>query len=395
MTIKNGRELLAMPGPTTVPDAVLAAMHRPAIDIYAGELLDLTDQCLDNLRTVFRTRGRTYIYAANGHGAWEGGLANVLSRGDEILVLESGRFAINWGGMARTMGITVHGLDGTFRSAVDPQRVEERLREDTAGNIKAVLIVQVDTASGVVNDIPAIRAAMDASGHDALLMVDTIASLATMPFEMDEWRVDVAISGSQKGLMCPPGLSFCAAGERAIEARKSADLASQYWDWNEREGAQHYQKYCGTPPEHMLFGLGKALEMILAEGLDNVFTRHRLLARAVQTAVGTWSQGGGFEFNVLEPAERAGSVTTIAMRGDFSSAPIADFCRDTCGVTLGLGIGGLNGFRIAHMGHINAPMILGTLGSVELALRSLGVPHGEGGVTAAIESLAEDLETLK
>jgi alanine-glyoxylate transaminase / serine-glyoxylate transaminase / serine-pyruvate transaminase len=392
MTLRHGRELLAMPGPTTVPDAVLAAMHRPAIDIYAGELLDTTERCHANLRTVFQTQHHVYIYAANGHGAWEAAVSNVLSRDDKVLVLESGRFALGWGALGEVAGLDVEILPQDFRRAVDPDVVEARLLEDGGHQIKAVLVVQVDTASGVYNDIAAIRAALDNCDHPALLMVDTIASLGTMPFKMDDWRVDVAVCGSQKGLMTPPGLSFCAAGERAVVAHASANLRTRYWDWTERQGAEHYQKYCGTPPEHMLFALDKALSILLDEGLDEAFERHRLLAGAVQTAVAAWSAGGALEFNVTTPSERAGSVTTIKMCDEWKSKLISDFTRDICGVTLGLGIGGLNGFRIAHMGHINAPMILGALASVELALHTLNYPCPRSGTAEATQFLSRQLQ---
>lgn len=394
MSVRNGREFLAIPGPTTVPDEVLSAMHRPAIDIYAGALVDTTATCLSDLRRVFKTEGRTYIYAANGHGAWEAALSNVLSRGDTALVLESGLFACGWGEMGSVLGITVERLAGTWRRAVDPDAVETRLREDAEGRIKAVLVVQVDTASGVVNDIPAIRRAMDAAGHDALLMVDTIASLATMPFEMDAWGVDVAVAGAQKGLMMPPGLSFNAAGPKAKAAHQSADLRTRYWDWTFREGEVHYQKYCGTPPEHQLFGLRKALDMIFEEGLENVFERHRLLADATRAAVARWSQGGALEFNIEAPEQRSNSVTTIVMSDRSDPQPIIDFCRAECGVVLGIGIGALDSraIRIAHMGHVNAPMILGTLSVVETALAALDVAHGGNGVGAATASLASALK---
>ncbi len=257
-------------------------------------------------------------------------------------------------------------------------------------------MVQVDTSTGVVNDIPAIRGAIDASGHDALLMVDAIASLCTMPFELDAWGVDVAVTGSQKGLMMPPGLSFCAAGPRALEAHEHADLRTQYWDWTQRDGPEHYQKYCGTPPEHLLFGLEKALALILEEGLGKVFERHRLLAGAVRCAVEAWSDGGALEFNILEAEQRADSLTTIRMRDGYEPKAVQAFCRDTCGVTLGAGIGELRDqvFRIAlaHMGHVNAPMIFGALGSVELALQALKFPHGAGGVEAAVGWLSKELE---
>jgi alanine-glyoxylate transaminase/serine-glyoxylate transaminase/serine-pyruvate transaminase len=393
MSVRNGREFLAIPGPTTVPDAVLNAMHRPAIEIYSGELVGITDACLTRLKTVFRTSGNTYIYAANGHGAWEAAVTNIFSRGDTALVLQSGRFAVGWGETAEMLGVRIETLAGDWRHAVDPAAVEARLRQDKAGTIKAVLVVQVDTASGVVNDIPAIRAAMDRAGHGALLMVDTIASLGTMPFEMDAWRVDVAVTGSQKGLMTPPGLGFVAAGPRAAAVHRTAGLRTRYWDWTMRNGELHYQRYCGTPPEHLLFGLDKALAMLLEEGLENAFRRHALLAGAVRRAVAVWSEGGALDFNILEPAHRADSVTTILLREGLDPRPIRDFCERQCGVVLGVGIGELTGkaLRIAHMGHVNAPMILGTLGCVEMALQALGIPHGKGGVQAAVDWLGKSV----
>jgi alanine-glyoxylate transaminase/serine-glyoxylate transaminase/serine-pyruvate transaminase len=395
MTLASGREFLSIPGPTTVPDAVLSAMHRPAIDIYSGALLDITTSCLADLRRVFRTEGRVYIYAANGHGAWEAALVNVLSAGDAVLVLESGLFAAVWGEMARVLGLEVEILPGDWRRAVDPAALEARLRQDRAGRIKAVLVVQVDTASSGVNDIPAIREAMDAAGHDALLMVDAIASLATMPFEMDQWRVDVAVAGSQKGLMTPPGLSFVAAGPHALAAHRAAGLRTRYWDWTEREGPEHYQKYCGTPPEHLMFGLRKALDLLLKEGLENVFRRHRLLAEAVRRAVAAWAQGGVLDFNILEASERADSVTTVRLAEGRDPKPLLELCRRQCGVVLGVGIGPLSGkaLRIAHMGHVNAPMILGTLGALEVGLVALDIAHGKGGLQAAIDWLGGALRS--
>ena len=244
MSVRAGREFLAIPGPTTVPDEVLRAMHRPAVDIYSGPLLALTDGLLRDIARVFNTKGRAYIYIANGHGAWEAALTNVLSKGDKILVLESGRFAIGWGESARRMGVEVEILKGDMRRAVRPAEVEARLKADKGKTIKAILVAQIDTASGVVNDIPAIGQAMRAAGHDALLMVDAVASLGCMPFDMDEWGVDVAMSGSQKGMMTPPGLGFVAANDRAREVHKTAGLRTPYWDWTDREGDQHYQKYC-------------------------------------------------------------------------------------------------------------------------------------------------------
>jgi alanine-glyoxylate transaminase / serine-glyoxylate transaminase / serine-pyruvate transaminase len=396
MTVSRGRQFLSIPGPTNVPDEVLAAMQRPAMDIYAGEMIGMTDSCLKDLASIFRTKGRTYIYAANGHGGWEAALTNVLSRGATVLALESGRFAIGWGEMAKMLGVEVEVLPGDWHRAVDPAALEERLKRDMKRNgehaIKAVLAVQIDTASGVVNDIPAIRKAIDAARHPALLMVDAVASLGCMPFEMDAWGIDVAMSGSQKGLMTPPGLAFVAANARARTVHETAGLRTLYWDWTFREGEIHYHKYCGTPPEHLLFGLRKALDLLLEEGLEAAVRRHALLAEATRAAVAKWAEGQVLAFNIAREPERANSVTCVLMQGG-DPERLRDYCRDKCGVVLGIGLGALDGkaFRIAHMGHVNAPMVLGTLGAVEMGLIALGIPHGSGGVQAAVEHLGREV----
>jgi alanine-glyoxylate transaminase / serine-glyoxylate transaminase / serine-pyruvate transaminase len=391
MAVGAGREFLAIPGPTTVPDDVLRAMHRPAVDIYSPSLAQLTDSLLRDLSRLFRTEGRSYIYIANGHGAWEAALTNVLSKGDRILVLESGLFAAAWGDNAARLGVEVEVLKGDWRRAVRPAEVEARLRSDKAGKIKAILTVQIDTASGAVNDIAAISQAIRAAQHGALFMVDVVASLACVPFEMDAWGVDVAVCGSQKGLMTPPGLGFVAVSARAREAHARADLRTPYWDWTARDGKLHYQKYAGTAPEHLMFALRRAIDMLFEEGLDNVYLRHRLLAEAVRRAVSIWSQGQAIGFNIAEPKERADTVTTVAMNDGADPSRLIDYCNKKCGVVLGVGIGELSGkaFRIAHMGHVNAPMILGILGVVEVGLEALQIPHGRGGVQAAIEWLGE------
>jgi alanine-glyoxylate transaminase/serine-glyoxylate transaminase/serine-pyruvate transaminase len=393
MVVRAGREFLAIPGPTTVPDEVLRAMHRPAVDIYSGPLVHLTESLLHDLSRVFRTEGRSYIYIANGHGAWEAALTNILSKGDKILVLESGRFATGWGDAAAGLGVEVEVLKGDWRRAVRPAAVEERLRQDRAGAIKAILAVQIDTASGAANDIAAIGRAIRAAGHDGLFMVDVVASLGCVPFEMDAWGVDVAVAGSQKGLMTPPGLGFVAVSPRAREAHARAGLRTPYWDWTARDGKVHYQKYAGTPPEHLMFALRQALDMLFEEGLENVFLRHRLLAEAVRRAVAVWSQRHALDFNISAPQERADTVTTVLMNDGAEPRRLMEYCNKKCGVVLGIGIGELSGkaLRIAHMGHVNAPMILGTLGVVETALKALRMPHGAGGVQAAIEWLAENV----
>ncbi|AMJ61199.1 pyridoxal-phosphate-dependent aminotransferase family protein [Bosea sp. PAMC 26642] len=396
MSVANGRALLAIPGPTNIPDRVLQAMMRPAEELNDPGMIALTDGLLGDLKRVFRTKGQTFIYAANGHGGWEAALTNVLSRGDKVLVLASGRFAIGWGEMARFMGVDVEVMTGSWRASVDPAAVAERLRRDTGHAIKAVLVVQIDTASGVANDIPAIRKAIDAAGHPALFMVDGVASVACMPFEMDDWGIDVAMSAAQKGLMTPPGLAFVAANDKAMRVHQSADLKTLYWDWTSRLGEMHYLKHCGTPPEHLLFALRAALDMIFEEGLEAIWHRHALLAGATHAAVSRWAEGGALSFNVVEPAQRAVSVTPVLTHGVEASA-ITDYVQAVCGVTLGAAIGDLTGkgFRIAHMGHVNAPMVLGTLGALEMALQALDVSHGAGGVAAAIAHLGQNASPVR
>ena len=394
MTVRAGREFLALPGPTTMPDEVLQAMHRPALDIYSKDMIDLSDGLHADLSKLFVTKGKSYIYIANGHGAWEAVISNVLSRGDKLLVLESGRFAMGWGNAARMMGAEIEVLKGDWRRAVRVDEVEARLKQDKDHTIKAIVVAQVDTASGVVNDVEAIGKAIKRSGHPALYMVDTVASLACMPFEMDAWGVDVAMSGSQKGLMTPPGLGFVAANDRAQEVHKKANMRTPYWCWTEREGTEHYRRYAGTAPVHLLFALRKAIDMLYAEGLPNVFRRHELLAEAVRRAVAVWGEGQVVGFNIADPAERSNTVTTVLVSGgEHDPTKLQQYCKEKCGVVLGTGIGDLQGraFRIAHMGHVNAPMVLGTLGVIETGLKALRIPHGNGGTAAAIEWLGESV----
>jgi alanine-glyoxylate transaminase/serine-glyoxylate transaminase/serine-pyruvate transaminase len=391
MVVRAGREFLAIPGPTTMPDEVLQAMHRPALDIYSEQMVQLTEGLLRDLSKLFATKGKSYIYIANGHGAWEAVISNVLSRGDKILVLESGRFAVGWGNAAAAMGVDVEVLKGDWRRAIRPAEVEARLRQDKNHEIKAILAVQVDTASGAFNDIEAIGKSIKSTGHPALFLVDAVASLGCMPFEMDAWGIDVAMSGSQKGLMTPPGLGFCAANDRALQVHKTAGLRTPYWDWTEREGTEHYRKYGGTAPIHLLFALRRAIDMLFEEGLENTFLRHRLLAEAVRRAVAIWAEGQVLGFNIAEASERSDTVTTVVMASSHDPVALQRYCREKCGLVLGVGIGELTGqaFRIAHMGHVNAPMVLGTLGVIEVALHALGIPRGRGGVEAAVDWLGQ------
>src|ERR1700749_1826890 len=311
MTVRSGREFLAIPGHTSLPDEVLQAMHRPSLDIYSREMVELTDGLTADLSKLFSTEHRPYSHISNGHGAWEATLSNVLSRGDKVLVLESGRFAMGWGQAAAAMGAEVEILKGDWRRAIRPAEVEERLKRDKEHTIKAILAVQIDTASGVYNDVEAIGKAIKVAGHPALFMVDTVASLGCTPFEMDKWYIDDAMSGSQKGLMTPPGLGFVAANDRAQAVHKQANMRTPYWDWSEREGVEHYRRYAGTAPVHLLFALRQAIDMLFDETLQKVFQGHRCLAGAVRRAVSVWAQGQVLGFNITENAERSNTVTTV------------------------------------------------------------------------------------
>jgi alanine-glyoxylate transaminase/serine-glyoxylate transaminase/serine-pyruvate transaminase len=396
MPLSHGRALVAIPGPSVIPDRVLNAMHRAMPNIYEGDLVEMSKGILSEIGTIARTKGESFIAVTNGHGAWDMAISNTLSRGDKVLVLESGRFAIGWGEMAATSGVEVEVLAARPNRAVDPEAVEQRLRADTGHTIKAVLVVQIDTASSVWNDIAAIRRAIDDAGHPALYMVDCIASLGCVPYEMDEWGVDVTVGGSQKGLMVPPGLGFNWANEKAMQAHENADLRSAYWDWTKRlSDGSHYWRYAGTPPISHLYALRESLDMIAEEGLENIWVRHQVLANGIRAAVEAWATPGGLELNITDPAARANSVTTI-LTGSIDPNRLRQICETQSGLTLGLGIGDefqSGAFRIGHMGHLNPPMVLGTLGTIEATLTAMGAPMGGSGVAAAAASIAQGIQT--
>ena len=387
--LSAGPEIVAIPGPSVVPARVLAAMHRPMPDIYAGELTDVIDEVFDTLPSIARTESRAYVPIGNGHAGWEMALTNCCSRGDLVLVLDCGRFAAIWGEMAEFDGLRVEQITAPSGRAIDPAVVEERLRADHDHEIKAVLTVHVDTASSVRNDIPAIRAAIDAARHPALFLVDCIASLGSERFEMDAWGVDVTIAASQKGLMTPPGLAIVWAGPRALDAHRDADLRTRYWDWTYRtEDGPYYLRFCGTPPVPHLFGLREALRMIRDESLEARWRRHEVLADGVRAAVEAWSVPDGLGLLARDPAERSHAVTTITT-GSIDAAELARICRERLGVTLGVGIGDFAAasFRIGHMGHVNAAMVLGVLGAIEVALTEMSAPVGASGVAAAAAAM--------
>ncbi len=392
MTANTGFSFLMTPGPTNIPERVLRAMDRPALEYAGDEFISLSKTVHEDLKPLFKTSGEVFIYAANGHGAWEAALTNTLSPGDRVLVPETGQFSLSWSAMADSLGLEAVYLKNDWRHAIDPAEVEANLKDDSEHAIKAVLMVHTDTATGITSDVAAVGRAIDAAGHPALLMVDTIASLMTTDFRMDEWGVDVAVGGSQKGLMMAPGLSFTAAGERARQIGETTSLPRNYWDWRRRRDKHHYTWYCGTAPEHLVFGLRESIDMLNEEGLDNAFARHRRLARAVRAAIGVWAEAGALELNALDEDDAASSVSTILVADGIDTEPLHTHCRDNYDVALGYGLGRMEGkaFRIGHMGYVNEPMIIGTLGCVELGLEACAIPHGRGGVQAAIEVLAAD-----
>ena len=389
MSLSNGRAYLAIPGPSVMPDAVLQAMHRASPNIYEGELHDLTESLIPDLKKVAMTDQHVAIYIGNGHAAWEAALANVLSRGDTVLVLATGRFCIGWGEMAAGIGVNVETIDYGAQAAIELSQVAEHLAADTKGRSKAVLAVHVDTSTSVKNDIAGLRAVLDEVDHPALLMADCIASLGCDRFEMDAWGVDVMVSGCQKGLMTPAGVSFVWYNAKADASR--GDCVTSYWDWRPRTNPEMYFQYFdGTAPTHHLYGLRKALDIILQEGLDAVFDRHATLAHAIWAAFDCWSTQGPMQLNIADPAARSHAVTSVAI-GSPNGDALRHWCEHTAGLTLGIGLGRTPAdgfFRIGHMGHVNAHMILGVLGTIDAGLKALDIQHGSGALEAATQVIA-------
>ncbi len=394
MTLANGRPYLAIPGPSVMPDRVLAAMQRPSPNIYEGPLADLTETLWPDLRALAGTAENVAIFIANGHGTWEAANANLFSRGDKALVLATGRFGHGWAESARAMGVEVEMIDFGTSTAIDPARLEAALRADTEGRIRAVLATHVDTSSSVKSDVPALRAAIDAAGHPALLAVDCIATMGCDEYRMDAWGVDVTVAASQKGLMTPPGLGFVWFSEKARAVTARSDLRTPYWDWGPRaDAAEFWQYWAGTAPTHHLFALREALDMIGEEGLPNVWNLHKALARTVHVAIDAWGAGNpAIALNVADPAARGHSVTA-ARFGSPDAARLRQWTETEAGVTLGIGLGQVPAdgwLRVAHMGHVNAHMTLGALAVMEAGLKALGIPHGQGALSAAAAVVAAE-----
>lgn len=395
----TGRTYLAIPGPSVVPDRVLNAMHRASPNIYEGEVVEMMNGLMADLRRVAGTRHNAAIYIANGHGAWEAALANLFSRGDKALQVVTGLFGLGWANAGIRMGVDVEILDCGKTGAADPARVAERLGADKAHEIKVLMVTHVDTASSAKNDILAMRRALDEAGHPALLAVDAVASLGCDELRMDDWGIDLIVGASQKGLMMPPGLGFLWFSDKARERCASSDLKTPYWDWEPRAvGAEFWHYFGGTAPTHHLFGMREAMKMILAEeGIKQVWARHTRLARAVWAALDAWGQGQNhISLNIADPAARGHSVTAARI-GNGGALALRRWMEQEAGVTLGIGLGMATSdepayadfFRIGHMGHINAHMVLGVLASMEAGMASLGIPRGPGAVEAAAKSFSE------
>ncbi len=389
--LAQGRSYLAIPGPSVIPDEVLNAMHRAAPNIYAGPLVDMMTGLMADLRRVARTQHHVAMYIGNGHAAWEAALSNVVAPGDTVLVPATGRFGIGWGDMATGLGAKVEVIDFGKSSPMDLARVEETLRADTGHQIKAVLAVHVDTSSSVRNDVAGLRRVLDAVGHPALLMADCIASLGCDTFEMDAWGVDVMVTACQKGLMVPPGVCFVFFNDRAEEARATMPRVSRYWDWNPRAHPdEFFQYHGGTAPTQHIYGLRAALDLIHAEGIEQVWARHAVLARAVWAASDAWSAKGAFAMNIADRSCRSHAVSALRMQSP-DATELRNWVQQHLGLTLGIGLGmaapgdpARDGFfRLGHMGHVNGHMIMGLLGGMEAGMTALGIEHGSGALDAA------------
>jgi alanine-glyoxylate transaminase/serine-glyoxylate transaminase/serine-pyruvate transaminase len=387
----RGRQFFANPGPTNIPDSVLRAIDRPTIDFNDPEFVEVYEACFAGLKRILRTEQNLFMYSASGHGAWEATLLNLLSPGDTILILESGYFSLEWGVMAEKLGLDVRTIAADWRRGVDIADVAAALRADTGHVIRALCAVHNETSTGLTLPLAEIRAAMDEAGHPALLLADTISSLGSIDFRMDEWRIDGVVGGSQKGLMLPTGMSFSGVSYKALEAHQTARLARHYFDWTPMLARNHHS-FIGTVPTSIFYGLAESIRLIEDEGLDEVLSRHHRLAEAVRRAVRIWSGNDGPQLFCIDPDRVSDSVTAVWMPDGHDADAVRATARNRFNVSLGGGLGKLGGrvFRIGHLGDLNEPMVLGTLGAVELSLRLNQVPHGKGGVDAAMDFLAAD-----
>ncbi len=385
--VHTGRHFLQIPGPTNVPDRVLRAMAMPTIDHRGPEFAELGREIVAGMKRVFQTEGTVVVYPSSGTGAWEAALSNTLSPGDRVLMFETGHFATLWRQMAARLGLDVAFVPGDWRHGADPATVEEQLATDREHRVKAVCVVHNETSTGVASRIAEIRAAVDRVRHPALLMVDTISSLASIDYRHDEWGVDVTVAGSQKGLMLPPGLGFNAISQKALAAAQTARLPRSYWDWEAMRETGRTGFFPYTPATNLLYGLREALTMLLEEeGLAAVFRRHAHHGEATRRAVRAW----GLEILCADPREYSNSLTAVLVPDGHDADRLRETILDAYDMSLGTGLGRLKGkvFRIGHLGHFNNLMLCGTLAGVEMGLSRAGVPHRRGGVAAALDYLA-------
>jgi len=391
MTYRSGRHFLQIPGPTNVPDRVLRAIDRPTIDHRGPEFGALGREVLEGLKAVFQTRQPVIIFPASGTGAWEAALVNTLSAGDRVLMVETGQFATLWNRMATKLGVVTEFLATDWRHGADPVAIEARLRADTGHTIRAVCVVHNETSTGVTSRIAAVRKAIDAAGHPALFMVDTISSLGSLDYRHDEWGVDVTVAGSQKGLMLPPGLSFNCVSDKALAAAKQARLPRSYWGWEEMLASNRTGYFPYTPSTNLLYGLAEALKMLQEEGLPNVFARHARHGEATRRAVRAW----GLEILCANPDEYSDALTAVMMPAGHDADRLREVILEAYDMSLGTGLGKVAGkvFRIGHLGDFNDLTLIGTLAGVEMGLALAAVPHKAGGTQAAMQFLAEAQRT--
>ena len=385
----RGRQFFANPGPTNIPDSVLRAIDRPTIDFHDPDFVEVYDEVYSGLKRVLGTEHHVFMYTGSGHAAWEATLTNLLSPGDTILLIESGYFSEEWGRMAAAHGVEVRTVLTDWRHGVEIASVRAALAEDKAHVIKAVCVVHNETATGMMVPLQEVRSAIDATGHPALFLVDTISSLGSLEFLMDDWRIDGVVGGSQKGLMCPTGTAFTGVSDKAMQVHKNAKLHRFYFDWSIMLNRPQ-KSFVGTVPVNSIYGLREFLRLLHEEGMENVVARHHYLAEGVRRAVKAWSGNNGPQLFCTNPGRYSDSVTAVLMPEGHNAEDVRRTARQRYNVSLGGGLGRLNGqvFRIGHLGDLNEPMVLGALTAVEMSLRVNNVPHGKGGVEAAMAYFA-------
>ena len=386
-SLRPGKHLLQIPGPTNIPDRVLRAMSYPTIDHRGPDFAEITKRVLDRLKSIFKTTQPVIMYPASGTGAWEAAIVNTLNPKDKVLMFETGQFSYLWAEQAKKLSLDVELVPGDWRHGIDHKVVEQKLSQDKDHKIKALLVLHNETATGITNNIGNIRKAMDSAKHPALLLVDTISSLASIDYRHDEWKVDVTVGGSQKGLLLPPGLSFNAISQKALEAHSRSTMQKAYWDWkpmleNNKNGFFPY-----TPATNLIFGLDEALNMLMEEGLENIFKRHTRLAKATRIAVKAW----GLEILAKNPEEYSNTITAILLPEGYDSDSLRKVILDEYNMSLGMGLNKIKGkvFRIGHLGDFNDLMLAGALAGVEMGLKKSKIPFKSGGIMAAIDYLSK------